>query len=55
MVRRSNECLEDPRCDGRLDVDNRDEHEHWISPSNAGTASEAVQPKPGRIGINVCH
>lgn len=55
MVRRSDESLQNPRRDDRLDVDNCDEHEHWISPSDAGTASPTIQPKSRRAGINVCH
>lgn len=55
MIHRSNESLENSRRVDRLHVDNRDEYEHRIFASNIGTASEAIQPKPSRTGINVCH
>lgn len=55
IIRRINECREDPRRDDRLDVDSRDEYEHWIFAGNVRTAFKAIQPKPGRAGTNVCH
>lgn len=55
MIYRSNESSENSGSDGCLDVDNSDEHEHWIFASNFGTTSQTIQFEPRRFGIDVRH